>query len=184
VSIVTRTGDKGDTGLMYNRRVSKCDPRVQAYGDVDELTANLGVVRAIATNPYLTENLFSIQKDLIVVMGELATKTEDLERYKKDGFSVVTSTMTARLDDLAKELEARDLKIHDWVIPGNNPVSAALDVARTVCRRAERHACGLHENQLLQNPEMIVFLNRLSDVLWLLARWVEAEGKPSGQTII
>jgi cob(I)alamin adenosyltransferase len=175
VSIVTRTGDKGDTGLMYNRRISKCDPRVHAYGDVDELTANLGMARSLATNPYITENVFSIQKDLIVLMGELATKAEDLERYKKDGFSVVTATMTAKLDAVAKEIEARDLKIRDWVIPGNNPVSAALDVARTVCRRAERHACALHENHLLANPEIIVFLNRLSDVLWLLARWVEAE---------
>ncbi len=169
---------------MYNRRVSKCDPRVQAYGDVDELTANLGMARAFATSPYVTEKLFSIQKDLIVLMGELATKTEDLERYKKDGFSVVSSTMTAKLDVLAKEIEGRDLKIRDWVIPGNNPVSAALDVARTVCRRAERQACNLHENQLLQNPEMIVYLNRLSDVLWLLARSVEAEAKQSGQQTV
>ena len=169
---------------MYNRRVSKCDPRVQAYGDVDELTANMGMARALATSDYVRGNVFSIQKDLILLMGELATKAEDLERYKKDGFSVVTSTMTEKLDVLAKEIEARGLTFKDWVIPGNNPTSAALDVARTVCRRAERHACALHDDKQLENPEIIVFLNRLSDVLWLLARWVEQHDRQVGQQTI
>jgi cob(I)alamin adenosyltransferase len=184
VSIVTKTGDKGETGLMYNRRVSKCDPRVQAYGDIDELTSNLGMVRALAPTPYVREKIFSIQKDLIALMGELATKIEDLDRYKKDGFSVVTSKTTAKLDELAKEIESRGLKFTDWVIPGNDPVSAALDVARTVCRRAERHVVDLHLSNLLQNPEIIVFLNRLSDVLWLMGRWVEIELKQTGQQTI
>jgi cob(I)alamin adenosyltransferase len=179
VSIVTKTGDKGETGLMYNRRVSKCDPRVCAYGDIDELTSNLGMVRALSESPWIQENIFSVQKDLIALMGELATKVEDLERYQKDGFSIVTSKNTAKLDALAKEIEARGLTFHDWIIPGNNPVSASLDIARTVCRRVERHVCDLHKNHLLQNAEIIVFLNRLSDVLWLMARWVEAEQKPT-----
>jgi cob(I)alamin adenosyltransferase len=184
VSIVTKTGDKGVTGLMYNRRVSKCDPRVSTYGDIDELTSNLGMVRALSTSPWIQENIFSIQKDLIALMGELATKVEDLERYQKDGFSVVTPKLTEKLDGLAKQIEARGLTFHDWIIPGNNPSSAALDMARTVCRRAERHVCDLHNNQLLQNAEIIIFLNRLSDVLWLMARWVEAEQKQSGQQTI
>jgi cob(I)alamin adenosyltransferase len=184
VSIVTKTGDRGETGLMYNRRVSKCDPRVRAYGDIDELTSNLGMVRALTSSPYIRENIFSIQKDLIALMGELATKIEDLERYKKDGFSVVSPNSTAKLDALANQIEGRGLKFTDWVIPGNDAASAALDVARTVCRRAERHVVDLHNNDLLQNPEIIVFLNRLSDVLWLMARWVEAEQKQSGQQTV
>jgi cob(I)alamin adenosyltransferase len=184
VSIVTKTGDKGETGLMYNRRVSKCDPRVTAYGDIDEVTSNLGMVRALSSNPWIQENIFSIQKDLIALMGELATKVEDLERYQKDGFSIVTQSLTEKLDKLAKEIEARGLTFHDWIIPGNNPTSAALDIARTVCRRAERQVCDLHNNQLLRNAEIIVFLNRLSDVLWLMARWVEAEQKQTGQQMV
>jgi cob(I)alamin adenosyltransferase len=183
VSIVTKTGDKGETGLMYNRRVSKCDPRVRAYGDIDELTSNLGMARALSVSPYIQENIFSIQKDLIGLMGELATKVEDLDRYKKDGFSVLTPQMTAKLDTIARDIEGRGLKFHDWVIPGNNPSSAALDIARTVCRRAERHVCDLHNNNLLHNAEIMVYLNRLSDVLWLMARRVEADGKqPSAVT--
>jgi cob(I)alamin adenosyltransferase len=179
VSIVTKTGDKGETGLMYNRRVSKCDPRVVAYGDIDELTSNLGMARALSVSPFIKENILAIQKDLITLMGELATRVEDLERYEKDGFSIVTSELIAKLDVLAKEIEGRGLKFNGWVIPGNNPTSAALDVARTVCRRAERHVCELHHSNLLKNAEIIVFLNRLSDVLWLLARRVEADDKES-----
>jgi cob(I)alamin adenosyltransferase len=184
VSVVTKTGDKGETGLMYNRRVSKCDPRVQAYGDIDELTSNLGMVRALASSPYIRENIFSIQKDLIALMGELATKIEDLDRYKKDGFSVVTDKTTAKLDALAQEIEGRGLKFNDWVIPGNDPVSVALDIARTVCRRAERRVVDLNNNNLLQNSEIIVYLNRLSDVLFLMARWVELEQKQSGRQTV
>ncbi|MGZ4963112.1 MAG: cob(I)yrinic acid a,c-diamide adenosyltransferase [Limisphaerales bacterium] len=184
MSIVTKTGDKGDTGLMYNRRVSKCDPRVEAYGAVDELTSALGMARALTNSPYIAERIFSVQKDLIALMGELATKTEDLERFKKDGFSVVTTSMTAKLDAFAKELEGAGLVFNDWVIPGKNPSSAALDVARTTCRRAERQACHLHESKCLENPEIIVFLNRLSDVLWLMARRVEADEKLSGPETI
>lgn len=184
MSIVTKTGDKGETGLMYNRRVSKCDPRVSAYGDIDELTSNLGMVRALATSDWIREHIFSIQRNLIALMGELATKVEDLERYQKDGFSIITPQSTAKLDALAKEIEGRGLTFHDWIIPGNNPTSAALDIARTVCRRAERGVCDLHNKQLLQNAEIIVYLNRLSDVLWLMARWVESEQKQSGQQTV
>lgn len=162
---------------MYNRRVSKCDPRVCSYGDIDELTSNLGMARALSTSSWLRENISSIQKDLIMLMGELATKIEDLERYKRDGFTSVTDKMTAKLDTLAKEIEGQGLKFNDWVIPGNNPASAALDIARTVCRRAERHVVDLHNNNLLQNLEIIVFLNRLSDVLFLMARLIERESK-------
>ena len=88
MSIVTKTGDKGTTGLMYNRRISKCHPRVEAYGAVDELDAAIGLARATATHNFLRENLLPIQKDLVILMGELATLGEDLPRYLKDGFSV------------------------------------------------------------------------------------------------
>src|SRR5271154_2997027 len=98
MSIVTRTGDDGTTGLMYNRRVSKCHPRVEAYGSVDELNAAIGLARGAGQTPSARERLLEIQKDLVVVMGELATQAEDLPRYIKDGFLVVTPALTARLD--------------------------------------------------------------------------------------
>jgi len=175
MSIVTRTGDKGTTGLMYNRRVSKCHPRVEAYGCVDELNAAIGMARASASHDFVRENISATQKELVILMGELATAAEDLPRYVKDGFSLTTPDMTARLDKLAAEIEAQKISFKGWATPGADPRSAALDVARTVCRRAERRVCHLQELDQLQNTEIIIYLNRLADVLWLLARWVETQ---------
>jgi cob(I)alamin adenosyltransferase len=173
VSIVTKTGDQGTTGLMYNRRVSKCHARVQAYGAVDELNAAIGMARATASEKFVRENLEIIQKDLVALMGELATLPEDLERYVKDGYAVLRATMTAKLEVLVKEIEAQKVSFKGWATPGASVHSAALDVARTVCRRAERDVCALKESGQLANDEILIYLNRLSDLLWLFARWVE-----------
>ena len=170
MSIVTKTGDLGQTGLMYNRRVSKCHPRVGAYGAVDELNAALGLARATAKESWVRDKLLVIQKDLVVLMGELATAVEDLPRFLKDGFSQVGPEMTAKLEEMVKKLEAEAPSFHDWAMPGANVSSSALDLARTVCRRAERGVCGLEEMGQLNNAEMVVFLNRLSDLLWLMGR--------------
>ena len=174
MSIVTKTGDQGTTALMYNRRVSKCHPRVEAYGAVDELNAALGLARASAEQSFVRDHLLAIQKDLVGLMGELATAPEDLPRYLKDGYSHVTPDMTARLEALVKTIEAREIRFQGWATPGGSTASAALDVARTVCRRAERRVCALQESSQLGNSEIIIYLNRLSDSLWLLARWTEA----------
>ncbi len=173
MSIATKTGDSGSTGLMYNRRVSKCHPRVEAYGAVDELNTAMGLSRATAQHSFVGENLLAIQKDLVLVMGELATQVEDLPRYAKDGYSRVSREMTVKLDKLVEEIEAQKVSFKSWATPGANLNSAALDVARTTCRRAERRVCALQESNQLQNPEIIIYLNRLSDTLWLMARWVE-----------
>ena len=98
MSIVTKTGDKGTTALMYGRRVSKSHPRVEAYGTVDELNAAIGLARASATHDFIRANLLGIQKDLVTLMGELATGVEDLPRYVKDGYTLVTSAMTQTTD--------------------------------------------------------------------------------------
>ena len=173
MSIATKKGDDGTTGLMYNRRVSKCHPRVEAYGSVDELNAALGSARAASQSPFLRERLLEIQKDLIVVMGELATQTEDLPRYVRDGFAVVTPALTAKLDRIVQEIESKNVSFKGWSTPGENACAAALEVARTACRRAERRVCALQEGEKLGNDEIVIFLNRLSDALWLMARWAE-----------
>ncbi len=173
MSIVTKTGDKGTTALMYGRRVSKCHPRVEAYGCVDELNAALGLARATAEHDFVRDHLLLIQKDLVMLMGELATAVEDLPRYVKDGYSLVTSQMTHKLDATVKEIEAQNVSFKGWATPGANPSSATLDVARTVCRRAERRVCALQEADQLHNGAIIIYLNRLADLLWLFARWVE-----------
>ena len=173
MSIVTKTGDKGTTALMYGRRVSKCHPRVEAYGCVDELNAALGLARATAKHDLVRQNLLNIQEDLISLMGELATAVDDLPRYIKDGHTLVTSQMTHKLDAVVKVIEAQSISFKGWATPGASVHSAALDVARTVCRRAERGVCALQEADQLQNSEIIIYLNRLADLLWLMARWVE-----------
>ena len=182
MSIVTRTGDSGSTGLMYNRRVSKSDPRVAAYGCVDELNAALGLARAFASNGEVRGQVLAIQKDLVVVMGELATQPDDLARYVADGFQQVSKEMVQKLDRMAAELEGRGMVFKGWVMPGKTPAGAGLDLARTTCRRAERHACSLQAGGQLGNPEIIVFLNRLADVLWLMARWEEREPEATQET--
>jgi len=173
MSIATKTGDSGTTGLMYNRRVSKCHPRVEAYGTVDELNAAIGMARATAEHDFVRDQLLAIQKDLVILMGELATSVDDLPRYVKDGYSLVTSNLTTKLDLLIQEIEAQNITYKGWATPGTTVNSAALDLARTIGRRAERRACALHESGQLQNAEIIIYLNRLSDLLWLFARWVE-----------
>jgi cob(I)alamin adenosyltransferase len=170
VSIATKTGDKGETSLMYGRRVPKSDHRVDAYGCVDELNSGLGLARATAKDEWVREQILTAQKELITVMGELATAPEDLERYRKDGFETASSVIVDRVTAVIDELE-RDKSLHpkDWVIPGSLLESAALDLARTTCRRAERRVATLKN----VNPEILRYLNRLSDLCWLLARKAE-----------
>jgi len=178
MSIVTKTGDSGMTGLMYGRRVPKNHPRVEAYGTVDELNTALGMARARATESFVSENLFLIQKDLVTLMGELCVQPEDLPRYAKDGYSPVTPEMTAKLEKLVKEIESQNVSFKGWATPGATENSAALDAARTVCRRAERRVCDLQESGELKNAGIIIFLNRLSDLLWLFARRAETKSHP------
>lgn len=184
MSIVTRTGDDGTTGLMYNRRVPKTHARVEAYGTMDECNAAIGLARAHAPGAgfvSLGEDLRRIQKQLVVVMGEVATSPEDLGRYATDGFELVQPAMTARLESLISNLEAGPVNFRGWATPGENLLSAALDVARTACRRAERRLAGLREAGELGNGEILLFMNRLSDLLWLQARWVETRLAEPGE---
>ena len=175
MSIATKTGDDGTTALMYGRRVSKTHPRIEACGAVDELNAALGLARASAEHDFVRDNLLAIQKDLIVLMGETGVATEDLPRYVKDGYPVVTPEMTAKLDALVREIEAQKINFKGWATPGETMNAATLDAARTVCRRAERRVCALKESGELRNAEIAIYLNRLGDLLWLFARWVEAQ---------
>ena len=177
MSIATKTGDHGTTGLMYGHRVPKNHPRVEACGALDELNAALGLARATATDKFVSENIFWIQKSLVDVMGEVGVLTLDLPRYAKSGFTLVTPEFTAKLDVLVKEIEAQNVSFNGWATPGATHHSAALDVARTTCRRAERRVFDLQAAGELPNAEILIFLNRLSDLLWLFARWVETQVK-------
>lgn len=180
MSIATKTGDAGRTSLMYGRRVAKSDPRVDAYGCVDELNAALGLVRVTANDAFIADHVLAIQNELITVMGELATAPEDLPRYTKDGYQRTTAAMvdglTAVVDDLEK---SKLVTFKGWAIPGSTMLSAALDIARTTCRRAERRVADLGADGSEVNPEILRYLNRLSDLCWLLGRYVEKLQQPS-----
>jgi cob(I)alamin adenosyltransferase len=176
MSIATKTGDAGETALMYGKRVPKTHRRVEAYGTVDELNSAIGVARALATERLVQEVTFSVQKELVILMGELAVSDEDRDRYLKDGYEVVSEAMVDRLTDVVNDLEKNHhISFRHWATPGNNLSSAAFDVARTTCRRAERRVVALADTPDYVNPETIRYLNRLSDLLWLFARFVESE---------
>jgi cob(I)alamin adenosyltransferase len=163
---------------MYGRRVSKAEARVDAYGCVDELTATLGLARSISNDKFLSEELLVAQKDLIILMGELATAPSDRERYTKDGFHLTTAAMVDRITTTIIDLEKdKSLYPKDWIIPGATAVSAALDFARATCRRAERHIAAFINDEKDFNPEILRYLNRLSDLCWVLARYVERESR-------
>jgi len=174
MSIATKTGDAGETSLMYGRRVPKTDARVDAYGCVDELNASLGLARVTASDPFLAEQVHAVQKELVVVMGELATAPQDLDRYAKDGFQLTSAAMVDRLTAVVDDLEKNKLgKFKGWAVPGETMDSAAFDLARTICRRAERRVAGLIGDSASFNGEILRYLNRLSDLCWLLARYSE-----------
>lgn len=174
MSIATKTGDTGTTALMYGKRVSKTHPRIRSIGAVDELNAALGTVRAMVGDASVADAVLSIQKELVTLMGELAVVPEDRQRYLDSGHHFLSAAMVDRLTALVDDLERNHhISYHGWATPGATPGSAALDVARTVCRRAERVIIGLSETGVEVNPEILRYLNRLSDLCWLWARWVE-----------
>jgi len=179
MSITTKRGDRGQTDLMYGRRVAKTDIRIAAYGGVDELTSALGLARTQATDQHawVVDEIARVQDEIIALMGELATDPQDLPRYGKDGHPRIGEAHVERIGEVGRTIEKAGLKFKGWVIPGaaGSPLGAALDFARAIARRAERDVVDLAETEPDFNEAIIGYLNRLSDVLWLMARKVEAE---------
>ncbi len=174
MSIATKTGDDGSTGLMFNRRVPKTDARVEAYGACDELNAALGMARAWTEIESITEKIFDIQKELVTLMGELACAAEDHERYREKGFPFVEPAMHERLTAIIDDLEKNQrISFKHWATPGATKSSAMLDFARTACRRAERAVWAMREAGFPAADAITIYLNRLSDLCWLWARFVE-----------
>lgn len=175
MKIYTRKGDDGTTGLYYGGRVRKDDPAPMAYGDVDEAQAAIGLaraeVRSIADDPSvagLDELLISLERDLWVLMADLAT--DEINRSKLvAGTSQVTDEMVDRLEGLIDEYSAKFELPKEFVVPGQNRLSAFLDVARTVTRRAERSSLAA----VAEDSLVLTYLNRLSDLLWTIARYAE-----------
>ena len=171
MKVYTRKGDDGTTGLLYGGRVRKDDPGPMAYGEVDEAQAAIGVARAHAERGgELDVLLIAIERDLWVLMADLAT--DESNRHKlTDGVSRVTAAMVEHLETTIDAISARFELPAEFVVPGQEPVSAFLDLARTVVRRAERNVLAA----VVEDSQVVAYLNRLSDLLWTLARWQEGD---------
>jgi cob(I)alamin adenosyltransferase len=173
-SIATRTGDDGTTSLLYGQRVAKTHPQIEAVGACDDLNVALGAARLVlAARPRdeeLRTLITALQANLVALMGEVACAETDRERYQNSAFAKVTGSDVERLDQEIARLESRGLKFAGWATPGANAVSLAFDQARVVARRAERR---LHAVVRGIRPEVAQWINRLSDLLWLLAREAE-----------
>lgn len=168
--IVTRTGDDGTTGLVGGQRVSKDSPRVWAFGTVDELSSAIGVVRALNTDTDFDARLRNIQNDLFKLGAELATPADEL----REGMPRIEQKHISDLEKLVEELNKQLGPLEEFILPGGSPAGAQLHVARTICRRAERFCVRLRKEEKVS--ELVVqYLNRLSDVLFTLARWANQQ---------
>lgn len=176
MSFYTRKGDDGTTGLFYGGRVRKDADAPEAYGAVDEAQAFIGAARALAPGSELDTILLDVERDLYVLMAELATLPENRSKLTP-GASSVTTEMVERIERVTDELSARFELPKEFVLPGGSAVSAALDVARTVVRRAERRAVPL--TSAIASSHVVPYLNRLSSLLWAAARWQEGEAVPA-----
>lgn len=179
-SITTKRGDDGTTGLLYGQRVPKDHPQIEALGTCDELNVALGLARAAGANAHEATNtlLLAIQKDLVALMGELACAEPDAARYRESKFPKLEDAALARIDAAAAALEARGLHYDGWATPGATPLAAAFDNARVVARRCERRLTGLPSHGRSVSPLIMAYVNRVSDLLWLLAREAEQVSLP------
>ena len=167
MSISTKTGDDGSTSLLFNKRVSKTHPRVVCYGSVDELASSLGLCRAHCMDVNAKTQLLEIQIELVHFMGELATDDLDQARYhKKYADKVIHKKQIDRLTSLIEKNEKK-IQFKGWTQAGETIADAFFDQARTTCRRAERGTIALKESGTSVRSELIIYLNRLADLLWL-----------------
>jgi cob(I)alamin adenosyltransferase len=175
--IYTRTGDSGETGLFGGGRVSKADLRVDAYGTVDELNALLGWAETLVRHLALTESIQAIQGELLVIGADLSTPS-DASAAAAARTRRITAEQVTRLEQWIDHLDTEIAPLTTFILPGGAAGAAALHVCRTVCRRAERRVVALAAEEAI-NPLVLVYLNRLSDALFTVARWVNArEGVP------
>jgi cob(I)alamin adenosyltransferase len=192
-AVATGKGDDGTTGLLYGGRIAKDDARAEAYGTIDEAVACMGVARAevaelaaAAALPApiaaLGDTLLKLQRDLFVAGSELATNPDAWDRLR-DGETRVDEPMLIQLEEMLREAESRMEMPREFVVPGADRLSAALEVSRTVIRRAERRVIALDHDRLVPGAWLMPYLNRLADLLWVLARLAEQAGRGDTTTV-
>ena len=165
-------GDGGETSLLGGQRVPKYDPRPETYGVLDEASSALGVARATTKNQKIKDSILSVQKDLLIMGAELSCVPEDIQKLTRR----IGEGDIKRLEEIIDELQKNITLKNEFIYPGETPVSAQIDMGRTIIRRAERKAAGLKNEGLLRNAEINRYLNRLADMLFVLARYEEQKG--------
>lgn len=165
-------GDTGETSLLGGQRVPKYDARPETYGTLDEASSALGVARAATENRQIKDIILSVQKDLLIMGAELSSLSEDIQKLTRR----IQREDVARLEKIIDELQENITLKNEFIYPGETVVSAQIDVGRTVIRRAERRAAALKDDGLLLNAEINKYLNRLADMLFVLARYEEQNG--------
>lgn len=177
MSIATKNGDGGQTRLIFGDTVSKADLQVEAYGTIDELNSFLGLARAMCDDPKTRDWLELLQRHTFILGAELATPADKRDKLKE----TVSPDVTAQLDAIVAEIEAMPGLLDDWALPGATGGGAAIDCARSIARRAERHVVRLsHADAQLVSEELLRYMNRLSDVIWLLGRRYEMRNGVNG----
>ena len=172
--IYTRSGDDGTTGLLFGGRVSKPHPRCEAYGEADNAVSAMGLARALSNDPRVKEIILQTQREMFTVESELATDADNYHHFT-DTFHAITAENVTRLEELIDELKAEVELPPKFIIPGASPASGALDLARSALRTAERRIVALDEKGMLVNREVLHYVNRLSDLLFILARYEDRE---------
>ncbi len=170
MKIYTKTGDGGETRLLFGGRVSKTDLRCEAYGATDLAVSAMGLARGLSQEPKVRDILLQVQNEMFTVGAELATDPSQY-RHLEDNFRTVNEEMVSRLEELIDELDAEIELPSAFIVPGASAASGAIDVARSQLRTAERRVVQLKERDLLANPEVLRYVNRLADLLFMLARY-------------
>ena len=168
----SKRGDKGETSLLGGQRVPKYDPRPETYGVLDEASSVMGVAKAMTRSQKIKDILFAVQKDLLMMGAELSALPGDVKKLSKR----IGEADVQRIEDLIDDLQ-KDVKLkNEFIYPGETVISAQIDVARTIIRRAERNAAKMKDDGLVKNAEIHKYLNRLADMLFTLARYEEIKG--------
>jgi cob(I)alamin adenosyltransferase len=178
--IYTKTGDDGTTGLLFGTRVRKDDLVTEAYGTTDEAVAALGLARATTDEDAMATDLLTLQRELFVVGADLATNPNERDRLEPE-VSLVTERMVLRLEQRIDDLVDERPLPAVFIVPGANTASASIDLARAIVRRAERAVVALEHAERDVNPVVRRYLNRLSDLLFVLARWEAGEAEPASR---
>ena len=168
--IYTKSGDEGETGLLFGGRVSKAHIRTETYGSTDHAVSAIGLARALSADSAVKDILLEVQREMFMISAELATDNSN-RHHLLERFKIVSEENVARLESLIDDLNEQVELPPKFIIPGASPGSAAIDVARTQIRTAERRVIELRNREMLPNEQILIYLNRLSDLLFMLARY-------------